>query len=197
MFAHMIPASFIDRLTAILVWLAERLAEIRERNALRAQAELEQAEREQAELEQAALEQAEFEHAAREQAEREESKCEPAGDAHDPALAATLAADAAPAGPDVRDGSRGRLPVARLRPSPAILPPDGRADAATAVVDNAGARMPHVSLPYVFLADIAARCGLARPRWSRQVLASARVRGADGVGWDANSGQGRRGLRTS
>ncbi|MBW4093607.1 MAG: hypothetical protein HIU82_21280, partial [Proteobacteria bacterium] len=57
----MIPAPFIDKLTAILAWLAERLAEIRERNALRAQAELEQAELEQAELEQAALEQAERE----------------------------------------------------------------------------------------------------------------------------------------
>jgi hypothetical protein len=186
MFAHMIPATFIDSLTALLAWLAERLAEIRERNALRKQAELEQAA---------------LEHAARGQADREEARCEPAGDAHDPALAATLAATlaaaAAPAGPDAPDGSRGRLPVARLRPSPVILAPGGRADAAMAMVDNAGAPMPQVSLPYVFLADIAALCGLTRHRWAGQVVASGRVRGADGVGWDANSGQGRRGLRTS
>ncbi len=54
----MIPASFIDKLTALLAWLAERLAEIRERNALRAQAECEQAEREQAERERAERERA-------------------------------------------------------------------------------------------------------------------------------------------
>jgi hypothetical protein len=186
MFEHMIPPVFIDKFTAFLVWLAERIAEIRERNALRAQAELEQAKLEQVGREQARLE----------QAEREQAKCEPAGDAHDPVLAAPLAADAVPAGPDARDGSRGRLPAARLRPSPAILVPDGRADAATAAAGHAGARMPHVSLPRVSPSDIAARCGLARHRWAAQVVASARVRGADGVGWDANSGLGRCGRRT-
>ncbi|MBW4093634.1 MAG: hypothetical protein HIU82_21435 [Proteobacteria bacterium] len=162
----MIPAPFIDKLTAFLAWLAERLAEIRERNALRALAELEQAGLQQA-------------------------KCEPAGDAQDPALAAPLAADAAPAGPDARDGSRGRLPATRSRPSPTILVPDGCADAALAAAGHAGARMPRVSLP-----DIAALCGLARNRWARQAVASVRVRGADGVGWEANSGLGRCGRRT-
>ncbi len=166
----MIPATFIDRFTAFLVWLAERLAEFRERNALRAQAELEQAARDQA-------------------------KCEQAGEALDPALAAPLAAplaaDTAPAGPDARDGSRGWLPAPQLRPSPAILVPDGRADAAMAAAGHAGARMPRVSP-----SNIAALCGLARHRWARQVVASARVRGADGVGWDANSGLGQCRLRT-
>jgi hypothetical protein len=171
MFAHMIPPVFIDKFTAFLVWLAERIAEIRERNALRAQAALEQAEREQA------------------------------GDAQDPALVAPLVADAAPAGLDARDGSRRRLPTARLRPAPAIAVPDGRAVAAMALAGNAAARMPQVSrpqvsLPHVSLADIAARCGLVRHRWARQAVASPRVRGADGVGWDANSGLGRCGRRT-
>jgi hypothetical protein len=43
MFAVMIPAPFIDKFAAFLVWLAERIAEIRERNALRALAALDQA----------------------------------------------------------------------------------------------------------------------------------------------------------
>ncbi|MBW4092111.1 MAG: hypothetical protein HIU82_13535 [Proteobacteria bacterium] len=49
----MIPAPFIEKLTAILAWLAERLAEIRERNALRDQAALDQAGDNQAEDHQA------------------------------------------------------------------------------------------------------------------------------------------------
>jgi hypothetical protein len=176
MFADMIPAPFIDRFTAFLVWLAERIAEIRERNALRVEAE--------------------FEQAGHEQANHDQAKCEQAGDTQDPALAAPLAADA-PAGPDVRDGSRGRLPAARSQPSPAILVPDGRADAAMAAAGQGGALMPQVSLPHVSLSDIAALCGLARHQWARQAVASARVRGADGVGWEANSGLGRCGRCTS
>jgi hypothetical protein len=192
MFAHMIPAPFIDKFTAFLVWLAERIAEIRERNASRAQAELEQAAREQAALERAALERT-----GREQAGREQAECEQVVDAQDPALAAQLAidtapADAGPAEPDVRDGAHGRLPAAQLRPSPAILVPAAHADAAMAAVGRAGAQSPHASPP-----DIAAVHGLERHWWASQAVASARVRGADGVGWEANSGPGQCGRLTS
>ncbi len=55
MFADMIPPTFIDKLTAILAWLAARLAEIRERNALRDQAALDQAGDDQTDIDQAAL----------------------------------------------------------------------------------------------------------------------------------------------
>ncbi|MBW4092337.1 MAG: hypothetical protein HIU82_14690 [Proteobacteria bacterium] len=131
----MIPAPFIDKLTAILAWLAERLAEIRERNALRAQAALEQAAREQA-----ALDQAEDD-----RAERHQAGCD-----QDPAMAALPAADPAPAAPDAQGGSRGLLPAARLPhlPAilvPAILVPGARADAAAAAGDT-GTQSMHVSV---------------------------------------------------
>ncbi|MBW4090447.1 MAG: hypothetical protein HIU82_04960 [Proteobacteria bacterium] len=168
----MIPAPLIDRLTAFLVWLAERIAEIRERNALR----------DQAALEQAALEQAAHEQAGDDQAGRD----------RDPAMAALSAADPAPAAPDARGGSRRLLPTARLRQPPVTLVPDGRADAATAAAGYAGARTQHVSMP-----DITALWCLARHRWAGQAAAPARLRGAETVGWNANSGPARCGRRTS
>ncbi|MBW4089738.1 MAG: hypothetical protein HIU82_01300 [Proteobacteria bacterium] len=138
----MIPAPFIDRFTAFLVWLAERIAEIRERNALRAQAELEQAQLEQAR------------------------------DDQDAATAAVLAVDPAstdpaPAGPDARDGSRGLLSAARRRHRPVILVPGPHADAARAAACYAGARSKHVSLTDIIaLARLTAPCGRdKRPVW--------------------------------
>ncbi len=97
----MIPALLLDRFTAFLVWLAERIAEIRERNALREQAALDQARDDQA-------------------------RCD-----RDAAMAALLAADPAPADPapaglDARGGSRGLLSAARRRHRPVILVPGAR-----------------------------------------------------------------------
>jgi hypothetical protein len=142
MFAHMIPAPFIDKFTAFLVWLAERIDEIRERNALRAQAALEQAELEQAR------------------------------DDQDAATAAVLGADPAPAdpapaGPDARGGSREPLSAVRRRHRPVILVPGPHAGAARAAACYAGVRSKHVSLPDVIvLARLSAPCGRdKRPVW--------------------------------
>jgi hypothetical protein len=179
MFADMIPAPFIDKFTAFLAWLAERLAEIRERNALRDQAALDQAVLEQAAREQAILrEQAAHDRAAL----REPARDDQAERDQDPAMGALPAADPALAGPDAPDGPQGLLPGARLRCPPAILVPYGRTNAATVAAGSPGARSKHISMT-----DIPALWCLARPRWAEHAAGSARLRETAPVGWDANS----------
>ncbi len=94
-------------------------------------------------------------------------------------MGALPTADPAPAGPG---GPQGPLPGARLRCPPAILVPDGRADAAAVAVGSPGARAKHVSIT-----DIPALRCLARPRWAEHAARPARLRETAPVGWDANS----------
>ncbi len=210
-FAHMIPAPFIEKLTAILAWLAERLAEMRERNALRAQAALDQAALDQAEDDQAAL---------------------------DPTRAGALLAVCPRSPPGSAPSSTPESPQSPLPsrldrdsfpPSPPALSPATPAPAAAAIVAPAaaavpathhrphaegsaagsiaapscdgrpaGRRPPAVANPAPVWPDARGGSRTLRPasRSARQAAdLLARAGRAEAVGWHANSAPSRAGLR--
>ncbi len=220
MFADMIPAPFIDKLTAILAWLAERLAEIRERNALRAQAALDQAALDQAALDQAALDQAADDQAALDptRAGALLAVCP----LSPPGSAPSSAPESRPQSPlsSRPDRDSFPLPSAALSPvTPAPLAAAIMAPAAAAVPATlrrpcadvglaaplrdgrpAGRRsLAGVNPPPAWLAVRGgARTLLPASRQVRQAAdPPARVRRAETAGWDANSSLSRAGRRTS
>jgi hypothetical protein len=212
MFVDMIPAPFIDKFAAFLAWLAERIAEIRERNALRDQAALDRAADDLTETDPTETDQALLDPTP--------AGAPPPGCALSPPGSAPSSAlescpqSPLPSRPD--SDSVPHLPAALspAAPTPSAAPivapataaaspprhPD-RADGSVAAPPAGTALLAADPRPAPILRPLGrrfgvdrARCGPARRGQDKRPI---RLREVQAVGWDTNSGLSRAGRLTS
>ncbi len=204
----MIPAPLLDRFIAFVAWLAERIAEIRERNALRDQAALDQAGDVQAETDQASLD------LTLAGALLADGPLSPPGSALSSApqspqspLPSQSDRDSLPQSPPALSPATPALSTAAIAaPAAAAAPPprhQARADASVAAplakadLPAADPRPGPILRPFGGMARGGSRALLPASRSAGQAADPvARVGGAEAVGWDANSALSRAGRRT-